>query len=190
MSDLSSSKKELRKFFLDKRMKLSDTEVEKKSERIINRVLESDEFKQAKKVHTYLSIKDKNEVRTFSFIKSCFNRKKTVVVPRIVGNGVMEHIELNSLDDLKVNSWGVPEPDTNTNVEVNKLNLIIVPMVAGDYAKNRLGYGKGFYDRFLDKSNAVKMGLLFNCQLYEKKLPVESFDIPLDILITESERIE
>lgn len=190
MSALSSSKKKLRKFFLDSRMKLSDIEVEKKSERIINRVLDSDEFKQAKTVHTYLSIKDKNEVRTFSFITSCFNYKKTVVVPRIVGDGVMEHIELKSLDDLEVNDWGVPEPNSNVSVSVEEIDLVIVPMVAGDYSKNRLGYGKGFYDRFLDKSKAVKMGLLFDCQLYENKLPVESFDIPLDILITESERIE
>ncbi|WP_234572171.1 5-formyltetrahydrofolate cyclo-ligase [Rhodohalobacter sp. 614A] len=190
MSAPSISKKKLRRFFLVERMKLSEVEVETKSESIINRVLESDEFKKAQTVHTYISIKEKNEVRTFPFIEACFKEQKRVVVPKIVGDGTLEHIELNSLDDLTINNWGVPEPPTKKQVPIDTLDLIIVPMVAGDRSKNRLGYGKGFYDRFLEISEAVKIGLLFDCQLYNNKLPVESFDIPLDILITESQRIE
>jgi 5-formyltetrahydrofolate cyclo-ligase len=62
-------------------------------------------------------------------------------------------------------------------------------MVAGDRNKNRIGYGAGYYDRFLKNCTATKMGLLFDCQLYDHTLPVEYFDIPLDVLITESQRI-
>lgn len=190
MPDLSSSKKKLRNHFLDERMKLSDAEVQKKSESIANRVLQSVEFNKAQKVHTYISIKEKNEVHTFSLLKACFEQKKMVIVPRIVGEGVMEHIELNSLSDLETNEWGVPEPTTKQKYSINDFDLVIVPMVAGDRYKNRLGYGKGFYDRFLENVKAKKIGLLFDCQLFGEKLPVESFDIPLDILITESEQID
>lgn len=190
MTALSSSKKKLRIQFLDERMKLSVAEVQRKSNHIINRVLQSDEFKEAGTVHTYITIKEKNEVHTFSLIKACFESGKVVVVPRIVGDGAMEHIELDSLSDLETNKWGVPEPTRKQKYSINELDLVIVPMVGGDRYKNRLGYGKGFYDRFLENLKAKKIGLLFDCQLTDEKLPVESFDIPLDILITESERID
>lgn len=190
MADWSSSKKGLRTFFLDVRKGLSENEVEKKSSDIINRVLQSAVFSQAGTIHTYVAIKDKNEVDTIPIIKECFVRKKTVAVPKIVGDGLMEHVMLSSLDDFERNSWGVPEPGSGHPIPVKEIDLVIVPMVAGDRFKNRLGYGKGFYDRFLLNCSAVKMGLLFDCQLHDKKLPVESYDIPLDILITESKRID
>lgn len=190
MSDPSFSKKGLRTFFLDVRKKMSEKQVERKSSDIINRILHSAEFSEAENIHTYVAIKDKNEVDTIPFIKECFIRNKSVAVPKIVGDGLMEHILLSSLDDLELNHWGVPEPGEGQNIPVKKIDLVIVPMIAGDRFKNRLGYGKGFYDRFLLNCPAVKMGLLFDCQMYDKKLPVESFDIPLDILITESKRID
>jgi 5-formyltetrahydrofolate cyclo-ligase len=108
----------------------------------------------------------------------------------MIGEGKLSHIRLDSLKDLRKNSLGVPEPVGGRKFSVDDLDLVIVPMVAGDRKKNRIGYGAGYYDRFLTNCSAPKVGLLFDCQLYDDTLPVESFDIPLDILITESERIE
>lgn len=189
MAGNSIEKDELRSYFLKQRNNLSDKEVEERSQRIIHRVLKTKEFQQAKNVHSYVSIQNNNEVNTIRFLKTCLQMNKTLVVPKIIGEGQLSHIKIDSLKDLRKNSLGVPEPVGGREISVAELNLVIVPMVAGDRKKNRVGYGAGYYDRFLQNCSAPKMGLLFDCQLYDDTLPVESFDIPLDILITESERI-
>ena len=190
MSESIQTKKELRKSFLQIRQQLSRKDVEEKSKRIFNRVLKSKEFSDAEVVHTYISIESKNEVNTFNFIETCLNEDKKVIVPKIKGEKRLEHIEITSFNNFKKNKWGVPEPISAKNYPIKDIDLVLVPMVAGDYHKNRLGYGKGFYDRFLSECPAGKLGILYDCQLYHNKLPVESFDIPLDILFTESGRIE
>lgn len=190
MFESSEKKEELRRYFLNERKKLSEKEVEAKSSVIIDQLVQLSAFKEAKVVHSYVSIKKNKEVDTSQLIWHCLDSDKTMVVPKMLGKGKLQHCEIKSFDDLQENSWGVPEPDNGKEISVDILDLIIVPMVAGDYLKNRLGYGKGYYDRFLGKSNAITIGLLFDCQLNDDKLPVEEFDIPLDILQTESQRIE
>lgn len=190
MTDLQATKKMLRKHFLQIRKELSQVSCQKKSQKIIDRIFSSSEFEKAFIIHTYIPSKKNREVDTFPLIKKAFIEGKKVIVPKISGEGELEHIELTSTDELEKNHLGIPEPSNGKTYPISKLDLVIVPMVAGDLQKNRLGYGKGYYDRFLEKCPAIKMGLLFDCQLYENKLPVESFDIPLDILVTESQRIE
>lgn len=190
MPGLSDSKKKLRNFFLGKRKALSTQQVNNKSALIIGKIFALPQFHSAMTVHTYVPIKKNNEVDTFPLIKECMNRDKRVVVPKIAGEAVMEHMQLTTLKELEKNNWGVPEPNNNRKVLIEELDIVIVPMVAGDRYKNRLGYGKGFYDRFLKNCSAFKVGLLFDCQVYERELPVETFDIPLDLLITESYQIQ
>lgn len=190
MSGCSEKKEELRYHFLNERLTLSEKEVEEKSAAIINQLLQLSTFKEANVIHSYVSIKKNREVDTPHLIQYCLDSDKKIVVPKIRGEGKLQHVEIKSFYNLQENSWGVPEPGDGKEISVETLDLIIVPMVAGDHLKNRLGYGKGYYDRFLGKSSATKIGLLFDCQLYKEKLPVEEFDIPLDILITESQRIE
>ena len=190
MPETSNLKNELRSHFLSVRNALPQEVVENKSRKIVDKVLGSPEFKQSNTIHTYISIKENHEVDTYPFIEQAFKKVKKIVVPKIIGEGQLDHVELNSLNELEKNNWGVPEPSNSQSISIDNLDLVIVPMVAGDRQKNRLGYGKGYYDRFLKNCRAVKMGLLFDCQIYENELPVESFDIPLDILVTESQRIE
>lgn len=190
MGGNSVDKEELRSHFLKKRNNLSGKEVEERSRHIIKRVLKTGEFQVAETIHSYVSIQKNREVDTFRFLETCLQMNKQVVVPKIVGEGQLNHFEIDSLDDLRENSWGVPEPVDGKEISVRELDLVIVPMVAGDRNKNRIGYGAGYYDRFLQSCSVPKMGLLFDCQLYDNTLPVENFDIPLDILITESQRIE
>jgi 5-formyltetrahydrofolate cyclo-ligase len=72
---------------------------------------------------------------------------------------------------------------------IEKLGLVIVPMVGGDNQKNRIGYGKGFYDRFLKQVDCPTVGLLFN-ECLVQKIPVEPFDVSLGKIITEDQIIE
>jgi len=192
MVEDSIRKEELRRNYLDKRKSLSEEKAELKSKNIVKKLTQLTRFKEATVIHSYVSIKKNREVDTIKFIKRCLETGKEVVVPKMVGEGKLKHIHIDSLDDLKENNMGIHEPalDNSDPVSVNELDLVVVPMVAGDRFKNRIGYGAGYYDRFLENCSALKVGLLFDCQFFDGKLPVQEYDIPLDILITESRKIE
>jgi len=183
-------KDEIRKKYLKIREQLSDDFVKSASEAIEQKILQSPEYQKADVVHSFVSIIENNEVLTQSLIQKSIQNGKTVVVPKMNKDGDLKHIRIESFKDLIPNSWNVPEPKKGDEVADSALDLILVPMVAGDRFKNRIGYGKGYYDRFLQKCTCTKIGLLFSVQLSPEKLPVESFDVPLDILFTENERIE
>lgn len=190
MSDDSIRKEELRRIFLKKRQSLSRQQTEEKSTKIIEQLIQLKPFKDANVIHSYVSIKKNREVDTRNLINRCFEIGKQVVVPKMMGEGKLEHFRINSLNQLRENSMGVPEPVAGKKMSVVNLDLVVVPMVAGDRFKNRIGYGAGYYDRFLGKCSNPKIGLLFDCQLFDGTLPIEEFDIPLDILITESKQIK
>ncbi len=183
------NKEELRRYYLSVRKSLSEEFVRENSRIIIQKLMETEEFDSAKSFHSYISIKDYHEVETNRLLQHCIDNNLRLLVPRVKPKGEMEHVKLKSFDNLKLNSWGVPEPLSGDLADPEDPDLILVPMVAGDRQKNRLGYGKGYYDRFLAKTRGTKIGLLFNCQLHDRLLPVEDFDIQLDILITESKII-
>lgn len=190
MSENPVRKEEIRRNFLKKRQSLSKREVETRSSQIISQLLRLKQFREANVIHSYVSIKNNREVDTRKLIEKSLAMGKQVVVPKIVGAGKLEHFKITSLGELRENSLGVPEPDGGNKISIQNLDLIIVPMVAGDRNKNRIGYGAGYYDRFLQNSTASKVGLLYECQLFDGTIPVEEFDIPLDILITELRRIK
>lgn len=183
-------KEYLRNYFLSMRKTLSINEMEKKSKLIFQALLHSDIYKLSSNIHCYISIKKNKEVDTTDFIQRAISDGKKVSVPKVTGEGKLSHYYIQNFDNLRLNSWGIPEPQQGEIARPDDFELIVVPMVAGDSFKNRLGYGKGYYDRFLKRLNAFTAGVLFDCQVYEKQLPTESFDIPLRRLYTESVIIE
>lgn len=185
MMDDNKSKESIRKELLDIRKNLSDSDVEEKSSRIVQQVINLTEFQTAGHIHCYVSMATKNEVKTREIIQFCIERDKIISVPKMEPDGELSHHSITSIQDLTMNNWGVPEPSTCSKVDLSEIELIMVPMVAGDLNKNRIGYGKGYYDRFLKKVEAVKIGLLFECQLLGNTIPVNAYDVPLDILVTE-----
>lgn len=190
MDSLSAEdKNDLRRYYLNQRSKLSAEAVRKKSKMATDRIIGSERFKNAEIIHSYIPIQNKNELDTLPIINYALTNKKTVVVPKVADDNRLGHYVIESLDDLKTNKWNIPEPVGGTKIEPRRLSLVIVPMVAGDRKKNRIGYGKGYYDRFLIGLKAFKIGVLFDCQLSDKYLPVEPFDVPLDRLVTESQII-
>lgn len=181
-------KKRLRKRFLSARKALSSNELYLKSRFITSKLISTKEYLKADFVHCYVSMNRKNEVETRNLIQHMLDHGKKVVVPKMENMGQLSHHEIKGLDELTENKWGVAEPIKNSKLSVNKrsIDLVIVPMVSGDKYKNRLGYGKGFYDRFLEGIHATKIGFLFDLQMYEQGLPTDNFDVQLDMLITES----
>ena len=128
------------------------------------------------------------EVNTLSLLKNLGNKKKfSTLLPKILSNGKMKFISWKFFEPLAVNRFGFLEPESNgKSIEPE---LMVVPLLAFDKFKNRLGYGKGYYDKFLSeyilkKKDILIIGVAFSFQQY-KKLPTSKFDIKLNYILTE-----
>lgn len=187
--DIQKRKQELRQRLLEKRSELTKEEYTRKSAQIIRRLKGEPEFKKAHTIHCYVSINERNEVNTRPLIKALLAAERNVVIPVTnFDSGILTHVYLNRFSDLKKNEWGVPEPIRGEEADTDDLDLVIVPMAGGDYDKNRIGYGKGFYDRFLQQVGCPAVGLLFERCLVDT-VPTGKFDVPLDKLVTEKRTI-
>ncbi len=165
------------------RTMLSDAEKLAAAERVFNRLEKTAAFLMADKILMYHSLPD--ELSTHVFLKK-WGTRKSFFLPRV--NGVNLDILPYNESRLELGSFHIEEPTGNNCVNPAEIEVIIVPAVAYDRNGNRLGRGKGFYDRLLSNTNAVKIGVGYDFQLFES-LPTESHDIPVDIIITESEQI-
>ena len=184
MRSVSDSKSLLRKELLKIRNSMNETDWLQKSIQIANRLRSLNLFVKASVIHCYISMNQRKEVNTHPLIEELLSGEKKVLVPITDFEKVqLTTVELNSLDELTENKWGVLEPKSQV---ITKLvpDVVIIPLLAADMEFNRLGYGKGFYDRFLKDQKFTKIGLVFEDFLL-KEIPVEAFDEKLDILVTE-----
>ena len=135
--------------------------------------------------HLFLPIRDKKEIDTSYLLSILQGRDKHVVLPKMKGDDLI-HFLLTDNTKLITNKWDVPEPIDGIAVEPNKIEVVFVPLLAFDNRGNRVGYGKGYYDRFLlqCKTDVIKIGLsLFEAE-EEDITDVFENDIPLDYCIT------
>ncbi|MDZ7806808.1 MAG: 5-formyltetrahydrofolate cyclo-ligase [Gracilimonas sp.] len=189
MPDHRKQKSDLRKKVLKEREQFDSLIWQKKSKLIVEKVQNLKQFHKAKFIHIYVSMDDRNEVATGALIDEILDSDRKPVIPVTnFEDGTLTHSLLVDKSDLKKNKWGVREPETVNEFDISRLDLIIIPMAAADRSGNRLGYGKGFYDRFLNKSKAFKVGLVFSEFLFNE-IPTESFDEKLDAIITDKEMI-
>lgn len=158
----------------------------KKSELIKKEVFATEEYKKAKAVFCYVSTE--YEVETWELIKESLTDKKEVTVPVITNykNRNMIASKITNLTNLEKNKWGIyqPKKPSLNPVDKNLLDLILVPGLAFDKEGNRLGRGKGFFDKFLAEIKDIPVfGLAFSFQLFNS-LPTSKFDIPVTRVIT------
>ncbi len=183
--DRGEKKKVIRKKLRKKRRDISDTDFSKWSDKIISKLKGQREYKTARIIHAYVSMNDRREVNTHSLIREILHEPKQLVVPVTQFNsGNLRHFYLESYNKLKRNKWGVLEPEDGEECPVEKIELVIIPMVGGDEQGYRIGYGGGFYDRFLENITCPKIGLCFEQNMVDE-LPTEPFDARLDKIITE-----
>ena len=127
-----------------------------------------------------------SEVSTIEMIQYLRKKKYTVSLPVIEKNSVMSFYEWNEKSPLKINNFGIPEP-----IKLKKVtpSVLIIPIVAFDSKLNRLGYGGGFYDRFISKlektKKILKIGLALSCQKINK-VPINKFDKKMNYIFTEN----
>lgn len=183
--DNQQKKEELRRELLDRRKAIPEPEFYGASADIIEKLKEQKEYQNAGTIHCYVSMNERREVETRVLIKEMIARGRDIIVPVTnFESGTLTHIRLTSFSDLEQNKWGVLEPGNGEDVSPEEIDLVIVPMVGGDKQCNRIGYGEGFYDRFLKDVRCPKVGLSFDITVVEQ-IPTEKFDISLDKIITE-----
>ena len=181
-------KRALKHEIFEKRKVLSKDDVKEKSLKIKENLFSLEEFKKAKNIMFYVSFG--NEVGTREAIKELLaKREKTVAVPYVLENyPILQLSELKNFDWLEPKTFGILEPKELYIREFNyeKLDLVIVPGIVFDKKGYRIGYGHGYYDRFLKilKKDVKKIGLAFELQVVDE-IPEEEHDVPVDIIITE-----
>ncbi|KLE17124.1 5-formyltetrahydrofolate cyclo-ligase [Clostridium sp. C8] len=184
-------KKILRNKILSIRDSLNRNEKEIMDNEIFNKLKNTELYKNARNIFIYISFS--NEINTINIIKKALEDKKDVFIPKIYKtNKSMKAIKLNSFDDLRKNSMGILEPiDDSKYIEKENIDLIVVPGVVFDKDCNRIGYGGGYYDRYLKdiayKNN--KVVLAYDLQVIDK-IENEKHDIKVDYIITNTKIIK
>jgi 5-formyltetrahydrofolate cyclo-ligase len=191
LNTIHQLKHKLRKEVLDARIALPPHVVAEKSARIIQTLLKLDEYRYASTIMTYLDFR--NEVQTGELVKRAMADGKRVAVPLTdPASGMLTPSSLSFYpDELEPGAWGIlePKPRCVRPLDPSELDLIVVPGVAFDRRGNRLGYGGGFYDRFLLRTGpeAFYVAPAYEMQLCDS-VPRSSQDVRMHCLITE-ERI-
>lgn len=182
------TKGELRKYVLKLRSAMSPGEVAEKSEAIMGRLTALEEFLRAGSVMAYVDFR--NEVQTGHLIKHCLAGGKRISVPITdIPNKALTPSEILAYpDDLTPGAWGILEPGPGCvrPLVSEELDIVIVPGVAFDLNGDRLGYGGGFYDRFLPrtKPGTVFLAPAFELQIRDNVYP-GPYDCPVHIIVTE-----
>ena len=182
-----NEKGELTRVALTKRSALDESQRREKNKSILKNILALSEFEYASTIMAYLDFR--GEVETRELAAEILNRGKRLVVP-LCNNDNLIPCLINNLDqDIHAGTWGILEPrkDRLRPLPPLEIDLVMVPGLAFDYQGNRLGYGRGYYDRFLPqlKEGVLAAGLCFTCQLVDR-IPTDEYDFKMDILITEN----
>ncbi len=131
-----------------------------------------------------------NELDCSELLKKFENKKYLITLPKIENNFKMDFFEWTPKDPLIINKYGIPEPSSN---KFRYPDIILVPMVAFDENLNRVGYGGGFYDRYIRKmkrkKNITVIGLAYSFQKV-KKIPTNKYDMKLDFILTEKKVLQ
>ena len=188
MDTAALEKQRLREEHLAAREALSEQERSVLDDRITQKLLAISEYVEATTVLTYVSVS--SEVSTRMFIECALRDGKTVAVPRCLPGHCLEFVAITSLDQLIAAPFGLLEPPKElpalTEEQMNA-SICIVPALLVDIKGYRLGYGAGFYDRFLSTYPGKKICLAYQQNLSRTMLPHTTFDVAVDEVITESD---
>lgn len=188
MDTAALEKQRLREEHLAAREALSEQERSVLDNRITQKLLATSEYAEATTVLTYVSVS--SEVSTRMFIESALRDGKTVAVPRCLPGHCLEFVAITSLDQLIAAPFGLLEPPKELPAlteEQMDASICIVPALLVDIKGYRLGYGAGFYDRFLSTFPGKKICLAYQQNLSRTMLPHTAFDVAVDLVITESD---
>lgn len=182
------NKNELRRTYKAARQKLSQEEIEDKSLAIANQLLRMNIWDKLY-YHLFLTIDEQNEINTEYILQILAGKDKEIVISKCDFTTLsMTHYLLTDNTKIKKNSYNIPEPIDGLEVPDAKIDVVFVPLLAYDKTGNRVGYGKGFYDNFLNKCKpeTLKIGLSF-FPPEEKIDAIYDNDVKLDCCVTPDE---
>jgi len=182
-SNVIEKKDSIRYYVAKKRCALSDDEIKQKSLLISENLFRLDSFKLAKRIALYSPIL--NEVRTNRVFLKSIEMEKEVYFPRVNGSS-LDFYRIHDLKQLKPGKFGVLEPECNLfKIDPLQINLFIIPGLAFDNSGNRLGFGKGYYDRILiNIPEQNRVGLSYSFQILDS-VPANDNDQKVGIIVTE-----
>lgn len=176
-----AQKEELRKSLLLRRKELSPEVRKRKDKAILNLLSSLPEFRDAKRVLLYCSVKGEPDLSPL--MHTLISKGREAVLPKVRGSE-LELLSVDSPGSLVRGRFNIPEPISGKRVDPSQLDLVIVPGVAFDRRGFRIGFGKGYYDRLLKKVKAPKVGVAYSFQVLNE-VPRDTWDEPVDIIVTE-----
>jgi 5-formyltetrahydrofolate cyclo-ligase len=190
MSKVNFAKSDIRKDILYKRNSLSESEIINNSKIISLRVIATKEYQSSKSIGAYYPTG--SEVKTFDIIKHSIDNKKEIGLPRVIDSTKIKFFKIieDSFEKIKFTKgkYGIFENSMSTT-SIDQMDLLIIPGIAFDLQGNRIGYGKGYYDRFLSsRKTKYVIGLAYETQVINES-PNNHYDIPVNIIITEKRTI-
>lgn len=178
-----TEKKELRKHCIERMNALPQDYCREADEKIFSEILALPEYRSARTVFCFVGMQA--EIRTAVLLEEMLRAGKQVAVPRCAGRGIMHAHVIRSLAELRPGTMGIPEPSPEAAVvPPEALDLILLPCVSASRAGARLGYGGGFYDRYLPKSPAFR-AVLIRERMLSEEIPLERHDCLVDAVVTE-----
>ena len=180
---VAADKTFLRSHYKKKRLSLTKQEVDHLSQSVCKQLDKLNIWK-LKHYHIFISISKYNELDTSYIINKLKSEKKNIIVPKILNNELV-HIAINDQTEFSINEYGIKEPNNGNSFIIQNLDLIFIPLLAYDLEGHRVGYGKGYYDRFLKLTNksSLKIGLSFFDPI-NKIQDIDDNDVKLDYCIT------
>ena len=174
------NKQELRKAIRTRKRAMTEEEIERRSQALCRKFLESSAYRDCRTLYGYLPYNQ--EVRTLPILAQALADGKQVAVPKVYGDD-MKFIVLTDLTQVSRGYAGIPEPIADEPVAEDETALVLMPGLAFDPQGHRIGYGGGFYDKFLSREpNHPTLALCYEFQMVEH-LETEEFDIPVDTVI-------
>lgn len=180
----------MRKAMIEKRKNMSNEERMEKSKKIQENLFNLEEYKKSNFIFTFISTDE--EVDTHNIIRYSIDKGKRVGVPITIPEGRKLLVsEIYDFDkELEIGFYNIlsPKKEFIREVPPSVIDLVIVPGLVFSRAGYRIGYGGGYYDRFLSNLDVLKVGVCFHMQLTDQ-VPIGKYDIPVDIIVTDEEII-
>ncbi|MEJ5339225.1 MAG: 5-formyltetrahydrofolate cyclo-ligase [Aquificaceae bacterium] len=176
-----ADKRNIRKKFIHKREALTEEERRRLSEGVVRNLLSLEQLREAKTVLMFCPHRGEPDITLlFSWV---IREGKSLLLPKVEGDG-LKLIRVEEGVDLSPGAFCIPEPSGGEEVNPEEVDVSLVPGVAFDREGYRIGYGKGYYDRLLERLGGLKVGVCYQFQLLEE-VPRDDWDMPVDLVVTE-----
>ncbi len=178
---MTVTKRDIRRELLNRRLSLPSERKEEYDSRIRDLLKSLPEYRRAKRILLYCSVKGEPDL-TPLFVE-LIDEGRSLILPRVKGES-LELVEAREISCLKNGTFNIPEPDSGVITDPESVELAVVPGVVFDREGYRIGFGRGYYDRLLERVRAPKVGVAYSFQVLDV-VPRDSWDVPVDMVVTE-----